>query len=283
MDKLYLLPYDQYSGNCDFECNDGFEVTELLGGNYSTFESAKSAIRWIANHLNLQREDEVYISTTTESSFVSTCVSATLFNYCRLSRILSESTKLIFVIHEFGYPNQRLPSLIEFGRKHNIPVIEDVAHSLNSDWKGIRLGSSGDYAIHSLPKCFPTTSGGILYCKDQSLSESRNAEAEDSIKKWGGYIEFFKKRKIEIANRYKKLLGYREEIFNLSEGLDPFVFGFKTDQSEEINWELEAAGFQVGRTYVSGFVLLPVNPFASDSLIDDCVKIILTVESKRYD
>ena len=56
---------------------------------------AKHGLHILANKYKLTRNDEVFISTTSESNFVSSCVTCTFFNYCKVSRVLTEKTKLI--------------------------------------------------------------------------------------------------------------------------------------------------------------------------------------------
>jgi len=53
--------------------------------NIHYFINGKAAITYLMNKLNLKREDGVFISTTSGSNFVSTCVSATIFNHCKIS------------------------------------------------------------------------------------------------------------------------------------------------------------------------------------------------------
>ena len=106
---IRILPLEQIKENGltknfylrSIENDSHRELSEIIGSDYTVFESGKAAIRALIEDLKLTRNDEVLITTTTDTSFVSTCVSATIFNYCKISRILTENTKAIFIIHNF--------------------------------------------------------------------------------------------------------------------------------------------------------------------------------------
>jgi len=74
---------------------------------------------------------------------------------------LDGSTKLLLVVHYFGFP-QNLPKICIFCDEHNILLLEDCAHSFFGEYDGRSLGSFGDYAIASIIKFFPTSEGGCL-------------------------------------------------------------------------------------------------------------------------
>ena len=73
---------------------------------------------------------------------------------------------MIIVIHEFGFPHQGIKEIVKIGKERNIPVVEDVAHSLDSYLDQKKAGEFGDYTIFSLPKIFPLK---FLIVKKQQL------------------------------------------------------------------------------------------------------------------
>ena len=84
MKKVFLLPYYQKQVSNlklkDFATHD-FDVNAFTEGKPMLFFiNAKKAIHYLMEKFKLKRSDEVYISTTSDSLFVSTCVSATIFN-----------------------------------------------------------------------------------------------------------------------------------------------------------------------------------------------------------
>ena len=72
------------------------------------------------------------------------------------------NVKLLVVIHYFGYPDPCLREAVAFAKRLGVPVLEDEAHSLFSDWVGGVCGRLGDAAIFSLHKLLPFKSGGLL-------------------------------------------------------------------------------------------------------------------------
>ena len=68
-------------------------------------------------HLALRRDDEVFIATTFDYPHVPACVTCTVFNLAKPSRVLTDRTRAIFVIHEFGVPHPGTPALREESRR----------------------------------------------------------------------------------------------------------------------------------------------------------------------
>lgn len=65
----------------------------------------------------------------------------------------SNRTKIIFVYHQYGFP-QDMDKIMEFARSKKLIVIEDCAHALASDYKGKPVGSFGDFSLYSFSKWF---------------------------------------------------------------------------------------------------------------------------------
>ena len=151
---------------------DEKKLIEIIGNNFYFTSSGKESIEIIMKNEKLTRSDEVFITTTTDSSFVSTCVSATIFNYAKISRVLTVQTKVIYIIHNFGFPHPDLLKLRKVANERNIVLVEDCAFAFDSYTKNIRLGEIGDYAIYSLPKILPLKYGGILQCNKVLDSKS---------------------------------------------------------------------------------------------------------------
>ncbi len=124
--------------------------------------NGRSAISLALSSLNLERSDEVYVKTTFDYPNVSSCVTSTIFNYCKPSRVFTSATKAVIVIHEFGVPYKHTQLLADKCRAIGIPLIEDCAHTINSIYDGVNVGMIGDWVICSVPKIFPTKSGGLL-------------------------------------------------------------------------------------------------------------------------
>ena len=123
-------------------------------------KSGRAAIRLCLLRSGLSGEDEVWIETTTGGPYVSGCVTGAIESVCKWSRKLTSKTKMILVIHEFGFPcsEEKMTRLTGLG----IPLLEDCAYGVGSRLAGGKLGVWGDSAIYSLSKHYPLPHGGFL-------------------------------------------------------------------------------------------------------------------------
>ena len=89
-----------------------------------------------------------------------------------LERCLSPRTKAIMVVHYMAYPADMDP-IMEFAKKHNLKVIEDVSHAQGGLYKGRRLGTIGDVGAMSLMsgKSFAAGELGALVTNDVEIYE----------------------------------------------------------------------------------------------------------------
>ncbi len=244
--------------------------------NYIYTNSGKEAIRIIVEYLNLQKEDEVFITTTTESSYVSTCVSATLFNYSKISRVLTEKTKVVYVIHNFGFPHPNLLELRKLCDDKGLILVEDCAFAFDSYNKDIRLGSIGDFCLYSLPKIFPISSGGILSFNKKF--DIKRKPIDDQILKlterWIPKVTNIKNHRQENYNFLENRMN-KQSIYGNVNNINPFMYGFYSENYQEDYSCLE--GFELGLTHVKNEVHIPVNAFIGK---DEFKKII---ERLAYD
>lgn len=147
--------------------------------------------RWlfsaVLGSLNLDRTDEIAILTTTGDVYVSICVSVPAFNHCRISRVVTDTTKVVVIVHEFGYAFPDIVSRVTEWRARGIIVIEDCAHVIGMRVGGQPIGSFGDYSFFSLSKILPTPVGGLLRTRlpimlpKMSLEESEATKAGQAI------------------------------------------------------------------------------------------------------
>lgn len=124
------------------------------------FDSGRSALEGCLLNLHLKRSDEVLIIKNTDGPYISSCVTRTIEKVCRWSQKPSARTKVVLVIHEFGFscPAGRVAAY----KNKGIPIIEDCAYALGSRTEGANIGTLGDFAIYSLAKYYPVPFGGIL-------------------------------------------------------------------------------------------------------------------------
>ncbi|MBI2596905.1 DegT/DnrJ/EryC1/StrS family aminotransferase [Candidatus Daviesbacteria bacterium] len=98
-----------------------------------------------------------------------------------IEKKITRRTKAIIVVHYSGNPCD-LDEIREIGRKHNLPVIEDAAHSMGSMYKGKYIGATGDIVCFSLQVVKLITSG------DGGLIATNNKDYYQKLKKiiWYG-------------------------------------------------------------------------------------------------
>jgi dTDP-4-amino-4,6-dideoxygalactose transaminase len=65
-----------------------------------------------------------------------------------LKNALTAKTKAIIPVHLFGQPADMDP-ILEFGRDHGLPIIEDACQAHGASYKGKRVGTLGDTACFS--------------------------------------------------------------------------------------------------------------------------------------
>jgi dTDP-4-amino-4,6-dideoxygalactose transaminase len=84
---------------------------------------------------------------------------------------LTKRTKAVVVTHLFGNPCE-MDSILALCKARNIPVIEDVAQSFLSKWKGKPLGTLGAIGCFSLQqgKHMSTGEGGMVVSSDPALA-----------------------------------------------------------------------------------------------------------------
>ncbi|WP_197058913.1 DegT/DnrJ/EryC1/StrS family aminotransferase [Enterobacter sp. Bisph1] len=187
---------------------------------------ARNGITLALKNLNLSENDFVTILTTTGNMYVSGCVTKAIESVCKWNREVTENTKAVLVVHEFGTVFNQMDKLYQLG----IPVIEDFAHSFNSTAKS---AGKSDFVIYSFPKYFPIQYGGILLSRNAlTIHSAISAPQEDYIKRVVsehiGFIDQYAKKRWE--NYYyliNKFSNYNcSPRFTFSETETPSVFMF---------------------------------------------------------
>ena len=75
-------------------------------------------------------------------------------------------------MHWAGQPVD-IEAISSISSKHNIPVIEDAAHALDSKYKGLPIGQHSDFVCFSFQaiKHLTCADGGAIACKRQEDAE----------------------------------------------------------------------------------------------------------------
>ena len=225
--------------------------------------------RWLLDvalgSLGLERSDEITILTTSGETYVSTCVSVTAFNHCRIGRAPTASTRAIILIHEFGYVCDDVVRKIAEWQGRGITVIEDCAHVAGLDVEGAPIGSFGDFALFSLPKIVPAPSGGLLRTRRRlSLPgmtddmEEATARGLQAAERYLGKVAGLNARRLENAAAIAKHLPSGARAFVPSSVAIPWVFGVLTKRRDAIRAAIPDVTW--GATLRSDLLYVPTNP-----------------------
>jgi hypothetical protein len=269
------------------------EATAGHPGTSSPFTSARHdhwgpTGRWLLGAwlaaLRLDRSDVVTILTTSQEQYVSICVSVTSFNYASVSRVITDRTRVIIVIHEFGYIDTTLPEQIEEWRSRGILVLEDCAFVA-----GVRVGSGwvgdyGDAALFSMPKIIPARAGGLLRTREPfalpPMTEAGRAATTEARAVADASLPF--------VERFNALRLERHELLRDGLGLPPWdpprpvvavpFFSMYTDPEQDAYKAVFPSVFWGTATLVPGRLQVPTNPLVP---LDEFKTIIDYIRTSR--
>lgn len=90
----------------------------------------------------------------------------------KIEEKISPRTKAISLVHFAGHPCD-MDSIQAIADKHNLVIIEDAAHALESSYKGKKIGNLGHLTSFSFyaNKNMTTGEGGMLTVNDDELAE----------------------------------------------------------------------------------------------------------------
>jgi len=248
------------------------------------------SLRWllatVLHSLNLSSTDEIAILTTNIEQYIPICVSVTIFNYGTISRVVTEKTKVVIVIHDNGYSFPDIAKKVETWKERGIHVIEDCATVIGLDINNKKIGSFADYSLFSLPKIFPTSSGGLLRTtKNISLSllsESLLYQKNKGIfaaRKYLTKFKYFNKARITRVNILKeKALDFLLEPSKLS---IPYRVGFLTTKKEVIERNFSLVDW--GTTLHSDLLYIPINPLVEKKYFKELISVIYPSLRTRKD
>ncbi|MFS7200070.1 aminotransferase class I/II-fold pyridoxal phosphate-dependent enzyme [Carnobacterium divergens] len=195
------------SGNEQNYINNAFEENWIapLGPNVDQFEtdiaayagvkgasvtsSGTGAIHLALDILRVRRGDSVFCSTFTfiasanpvlylgaDLTFIDSEVETWNMSPVALERALANAKKenklpkAIIVVNLYGQSAQ-MDELLEISNSYNVPIIEDAAESLGSEYKGKKSGTLGKIGIYSFNgnKIITTSGGGVLISDDEEI------------------------------------------------------------------------------------------------------------------
>lgn len=163
------------------------EIAEFVGSKHAIgVSSGTDAILLALMALDIKPGDEVLCPSFTFFAtagcvsrvgampvFVDSCPASFNIDPVDAAAKVTERTKAIIPVHLFGQCADMDP-ILELGRKHGIPVIEDTAQSMGARNKGRGAGTMGEFGTYSY---FPSKNlgglgdGGMVVTNDDALAE----------------------------------------------------------------------------------------------------------------
>lgn len=111
--------------------------------------------------------------------------------------------KAIIPVHLYGMPAQ-MDRIMDIADRYDIPVVEDAAEALGSEYRGRKCGTIGSFGILSFNgnKMITTSGGGALVCPDAATAERAKFYATQAREKRPYY--------------YHEVIGYNYRLSNIS-------------------------------------------------------------------
>jgi hypothetical protein len=253
-----------------------------LNRDYAPTSSGRKGIGLILEECSLSPSDEVLIVTSFNKPNVSSCVTSTIFNYCKPSRVLSDNTRAVLVIHEFGVPHPHIAKFRSLCDDRKIPLIEDCAHSVDSRWPdGSIVGSVGNYVIYSLSKIFPIPNGGLVFgLANRPAPDSEEIRILDSFAAslsgfWNTLPLFSARRKILLRRACNRIGTALRVIAGPSENITPWFLPVLVSQPAAVLRYLRAQNIECALWYGTNIVVLPLHQYVSDAEMDFMISQLL--------
>lgn len=88
----------------------------------------------------------------------------------------------LVLVHLYGMP-AKLGDILSIAQKYELPIVEDAAEALGSEYKGKKLGTFGDIGIFSFNgnKIITTSGGGALVSNNENYSKKARFLATQAI------------------------------------------------------------------------------------------------------
>jgi len=169
---------------------------------------------------------------------------------------ITESTRAIVPVHYSGNPCD-MEAIMKIASRHDLKVIEDCAHALESDFRGQPLGTFGDYGCFSFyaTKNITTGEGGMVIAKSpEAINRIKTLALHGmSTDAWARFSDDgYKHYQVTQA-------GFKYNMMDLQAAI-----GIHQLERIEANWEKRRALFA---RYHQAFADLPVQlPVAEDDM-----------------
>jgi dTDP-4-amino-4,6-dideoxygalactose transaminase len=180
------------------------EFAEAVGSSHAVAMSSATAALHIALEIvGVKPGDEVIVPVytfTSSAAVIAHCgatpvlvdIDADSFNIdpAKLEAAITPRTKAIIVVHFAGLPAE-MDTILDIGRRHGLPIIEDAAHALPTLYRGRMVGTLGDLTAFSFyaTKTLATGDGGMLVTNNPAWAERAGIMAMHGISRdaWKRY------------------------------------------------------------------------------------------------
>ena len=170
-------------------------LTDIFDKKVFLLNSARTGIYLALKAKGFQRTDEIVVP-----NYMGQCVLNAINHTAFPSSNFNQKTKGVLLLHQYGYP-QKIDDIKK--EIDNYFVIEDCAHTIDSIYKGKKVGEFFDCAVYSFPKIFSIPQGGCIISDDEDIIRCIN----NSLKKT--------KRRLDLIQTYLfSLLLYKVQNTN---------------------------------------------------------------------
>ena len=247
---------------------------DIEGKNATFFPRGSYALYGALKYLNIGVGDNVVIVKTFGSHYISACVTKMIEKtgaHWTLRSMISQNTKAVIAIHEFGIPVFQDDDLkiLQQARALGVPVIEDCAWRSDPVWEWSR------FAVFSFPKLMNINYGGMLYGvkldkeflwsigvydfvkRERIWWEPKRYEGADKrIKNWEYYDSLVRADGMQPDKCYP----YKDAIEQGDWVPTVYLQRFKDEkEAQAIVERLEDFGIQAGMYWGEPVVFLPVH------------------------
>lgn len=261
------------------------------------------AIEVALQSLGIKKDDEIIVPAHTtmptiepvlrigaKPVFVDICEDTYTIDPEKIKKALTKKTKAVICVHIYGNP-ANLRAIKEICEKNKIYLIEDCAQAHNAKYNGKHVGTIGDVGCFSF---YPTKNltvcgegGMIITNKDKvnKISRMLISHGENPNKRYDHLIlgnnhrlseihcaigikqleklEYFTKRRREIAELYNQLLDNGEVILpkeekNAEHSYHLYVIRARAEKRDKIIEELKKGGIYLGVHYPTPCHMQPV-------------------------
>lgn len=106
-------------------------------------------------------------------------------------KAITPRTKAIMPVHLYGQACD-MDALRDIAREHNLKIVEDAAHAIETTWRDEKIGTIGDFTVFSFypTKNISTGEGGMVTTMDPDLAAyasrmSMHGNSKDAWKRYG--------------------------------------------------------------------------------------------------